>query len=354
MVACAIVPPAIDGHERVAAFAQVMENTMVMSSYEVVKRAVHFQGPDRLPLRFASLGISDTHSVATNAVGTGDHALRETYDEWGCLWTRSAVANMGQVKGHPLEDWSAFERYRWPDPDDPAYYAGMEERFDGSEEKYVTTSIFMLLFERMHSLRGMTNVLTELYTDRGRMEDLADRIVAFDVAVIGNIGARLPGRIHGFTFTDDWGTELATFVSPRMWCDFFQPRYARIFEAAHAQGWDVWMHSCGKVNAIIEPLIEIGLDVINLQQPRALGIEEIGERFAGRICFESLCDIQATLPFKDADAIREEAGLLLERWATPEGGFVLSDYGDGEAIGVPLWKKEVMLDAFREFDRWRR
>ena len=321
---------------------------MAMASYEVVTRAIHFQGPDRLPLRFSTLGMDDTHRVATNAIGTGDHALRETYDEWGCLWTRSEVANMGQVRGHPLPEWEDLAGYAWPDPEDPAYYAGMEDRFDGSEAKYVTTSIFMLLFERMHTLRGMTNVLTEMHSDPGRMAFLADRIVDFDLAVIRNIGERFPARIHGLTFTDDWGTELATFVSPTMWCDFFQPRYARIFDAAHAQGWDVWMHSCGKINAIIEPLIEIGLDVINLQQPRALGIEAVGDAFAGRICFESLCDIQTTLPFEDADAIREEARLLLERWSTPQGGFILSDYGDGEAIGVPLWKKQVMLDAFQD------
>ena len=109
-----------------------------------------------------------------------------------------------------------------------------------------------------------------------------------------------------------------------------------------------------KVNAIIEPLIEIGLDVINLQQPRALGIDEIGRRFAGRICFESLCDIQRTLPFEGREAIEAEAALLLARWATPEGGFVLSDYGDGEAIGVPLWKKQAMLDAFVNQDPYRR
>jgi uroporphyrinogen decarboxylase len=330
---------------------------MSMTPYQVVKRALHFEGPDRLPLKFATLGLDDTHRVPTNAIGTGDHALRETYDEWHCLWTRSEVANMGQVKGHPLQNWDAIETYTWPDPHDPAYYAGMEDRFEGSVgedgQKYVTTSIFMMLFERMHTLRGMTEVLTELHTDPGRMAFLADRIVDFDLAVIQNIGERFPGRIHGFTFTDDWGTELATFVSPRMWCDFFQPRYARIFEAAHAQGWDVWMHSCGRVNEIVEPLIEIGLDVINLQQPRALGIEEMGRRFAGRICFESLCDIQATLPYEDAEGIREEARLLLQHWATDEGGFVLSDYGDGAAIGVPLWKKEVMLQAFLEHDRFR-
>lgn len=55
--------------------------------------------------------------MPTNAVGTGDYALRETYKEWGCLWARSAMANMGQVKGHPLEDWAAFDGYPWPDPD---------------------------------------------------------------------------------------------------------------------------------------------------------------------------------------------------------------------------------------------
>jgi len=326
---------------------------MAMTSYEVVKRAIKFQGPDRLPLRFSTLGLDDTYGVGTNAIGTGDHTVRETYDEWGCLWVRSEVANMGQVRGHPLEDWSTIESYPWPDPDAPWYYEGMAERFAGSEGKYVHTGIFMLLFERMHTLRGMNQVLAELHTDRPRMAYLADRIVEFDLAVIRNIGQRFPGRIHGFTFTDDWGTELATFVSPKMWCEFFQPRYARLFAAAHAQGWDVWMHSCGKVNEIIAPLIEIGLDCINLQQPRALGIEEIGRQFAGKICFESLCDIQATLPFEGREGIRAEARLLLERWGTPQGGFVLSDYGDGEAIGVPLWKKEVMLEAFREFDPYR-
>jgi hypothetical protein len=324
-----------------------------MNSYEIVQRAVHFQGPDRLPLKFDALELNDFHNVATNAIGTGDHAKLATYDEWGCVWQRSEVANMGQVTGHPLADWSKYETHPWPDPDAPWYYAGMADRFAGSEGKYVTTGIFMLLFERMHTLRGMTNVLTELYTDRERMEELADRIVDFDVRVIRNLGRMFPGRIHGMHFSDDWGTEVATFVSPKMWCSFFQPRYARIFDAMHEQGWDVWMHSCGKVNEIIAPLIEIGLDAINLQQPRALGIEEIGAQFRGRICFESLCDIQTTLPFKDADEVRAEAKLLLEQWATPEGGFVLSDYGDGEAIGVPLWKKGVMLAAFREYDPYR-
>jgi hypothetical protein len=303
-----------------------------------------------LPLRFDALGLSDVHSVGWNQIGTGDHDLRETLDEWGCTWVRSDVANMGQVKRHPLADWHALERYRWPDPDDAAFYDGMEARFEGAAGKYVITDIFMLLFERMQALHGFENTLTDLYLERERIERLADRIVAFDLAIIRNIAARFPGQIHGFSFTDDWGTQQNLLIKPASWEAFFKPRYRRIFEAAHAAGWHVWMHSCGKVNAILESLIEIGLDVINLQQPRALGIQEIGQQFHGRICFESLCDIQHTLPFKDAADIQQEAQLLLDQWADPQGGFILSDYGDGRAIGVPLEKKQVMLQAFLEAD----
>ncbi len=133
-----------------------------------------------------------------------------------------------------------------------------------------------------------------------------------------------------------------------MFREFFKPYYRRLFDAIHDAGMHAWMHSCGHVNDIIEEWIDCELDVVNLQQPRNLGIEEIGRRYRGRICFESLCDIQMTLPHRAPDEIRAEARLLLEHWGTRQGGFILSDYGDGAAIGVPIEKKRIMFEAFTE------
>jgi len=317
-------------------------------------RAVEFQRPERLPLRFPSLGLDDTHTVRWNQTGTGDHAYRRTLDEWGCLWVRSEARNMGQVKGHPLERWDAAASFRWPDPSDPSFYDGMEARFEGSGGRYRITDIFMLLFERMHSLRGFQNTLMDLALERERAGELADRIVEFDLGIIGEVSRRFPGMIDALGFTDDWGTESALFIDPRLWREFFMPRYRRIFDACRRAGWHVWMHSCGRVNAIIPSLIEIGVNVLDLQQPRALGIEEIGTAFAGKVCFSSLCDIQKTLPRGTPEEIRREAGALLDAWATDDGGFVLADYGDGAAIGAPDAQKRLMLEAFRSQDRWRR
>jgi len=326
---------------------------MSMTSHEVVRRAVHFEGPDRLPVIFEAMGVNDVAGVGWNAKGSGDRAERQTVDEWNCVWCRSEVNNMGQVKGHPLGENDAWDAYDWPDGDDPAFFEGMKDRFPPTHERYLSTSIFMLLFERMHSLCGFEKVLTDLYVDRARMEELTDRIVDFDLKVIRNVARIAKGRIDAFGFTDDWGTERKLFINPSLWCEFFQPLYKKIFDACHDAGWDVWMHSCGQVSEIIAPLIDIGLDVINLQQPTVLGIERIGREFAGKICFSSLCDIQHTLPFKSADEIRAEAKLLLECWGTGDGGFVLADYGDGEGIGVPDSTKKIMFDAFMEFDRWK-
>ncbi len=47
-----------------------------MSSYEIVRRAIEFDRPERLPVWFDALGISDFHSVKWNQIGVGDKKLR--------------------------------------------------------------------------------------------------------------------------------------------------------------------------------------------------------------------------------------------------------------------------------------
>ena len=325
----------------------------MQTSKEVIKNAIEFKTPDRMPIMWWKTGIGDMDGIYWNQTGTGDNSVRQTLDEWGCGWERTDVKNMGQITYHPLENWDDYASFKFPDPDNPEFYRGVEERVQSCDEsKYILTSIFMLLFERLHGLRGFENLMSDLYLEREKVEDLADKIIEFDLRIIENMKKLCHGKIDGFSFTDDWGTETALMINPKLWNDFFKPRYKKIFDKCHEYGWHVWMHSCGKVNEIIEPLIEIGCNVLNLQQPRALGIEEIGQRFAGRICFETTCDIQHTLPFKSPAEIEEEARLLIECWGTDKGGFIFGNYGDAKAIGTTDESVDAMFDAFHKFDRW--
>lgn len=325
----------------------------MQTSYERVKRALYFQKPDRLPARFSAFGHDDFHGVGWKQIATGDPRQPTSVDEWGCTWSRTEVKNMGLVTKHPLEDWDSLEDFKWLDPDDEALYADMDWQFEGSEGKYVYTSIFGLLFERMHHLHGFENTLMDLYLEREKLEYLADRIVDTQVRIIQNISRRFPGKIHGFEFTEDWGTETAAFISCELFEDFFVPRYKRIFGACKEAGWDIWMHSCGKINALIPQLIECGVNALNMFQPVTNGIEEIGREFAGKVCFYTCCDIQKTLVTGSMEQIRQEAKMLIDHWGTENGGFILVDYGNHEEIGSTPEKSRVMYDAFMRYDRWK-
>ena len=306
-----------------------------MTSREIVSRAIHFRNPPRLAVIMDCFGVNDIGMIKARAPETWRPTVPGE-DRWGCVWEKTEVENMGQVKVHPLADIRDLSSFRPPDYRDPSNYVDFAANVDKLDAlgKYVIVDIFMVLFERMHGLHGFEDTLAGLYDDRPAMEDLADMIVETHVTFVREVSRRFPGRVQGWSMTDDWGTQTAAFIGFEMWMDFFFPRYKRLFDAMHEAGCDVWMHSCGKVNEIVEGFIRAGVNVINLQQPRALGIREIGERYRERIAFQSLADIQATLPSGDRRRVTEDAEMLMAHWASPHGGFIFSDYGADAAIGV--------------------
>jgi len=295
-----------------------------------------------------SLGVCDRVGFGPGAAADFTPSV-EGEDEWGCIWGQTDVKNMGQVIGHPIKDLKGVHNMKCPDYTDDSRYVDWEEGLRKAEAdgKYTSAGIFFVLFERMHGLHGFEDTLADLYLNRPAMEIMADKITDAHVTLVKEVGRRFPGRIDAWSMTDDWGTQQAAFVSYEFWREFFFPRYKRIFDAMHEAGCDVWVHSCGKINEIIEGYIDAGVNVVNLQQPRALGIEEIGDRYRGRIAFESLADIQATLPTGDESMIEADAEALITHWANEDGGFIFSDYGDDVAIGVPDEHiKPFMYEAF--------
>ncbi|MFW5845049.1 MAG: uroporphyrinogen decarboxylase family protein [Planctomycetota bacterium] len=320
----------------------------------VVHKAIAFERPDRLPV--AGYGVSDTTWLMPDLMGgaPADGGI----DEWGCRWSVSHLKNIGQVTGHPIDDLDRLDAHPWPDAARPDRTASMAERAraleadPGRRVRFRITPIFNTCWERMQFLHGMENCLIALMEDEPGIHELADRIIDWCLVVIDRVGDAAGSSIDAMYFTDDWGSETNALISPALFRSFFLPRYRRLFAAVHDRGWRVWLHSCGRINALMPGLIEAGVDVLNMQQPLVNGIEETGDAFAGRVCFESMCDIQKTLPAGDPAKIRTEAAALLQYWGTADGGFILGDYGDAEAIGIDPSLKTTVLEAFRSQEVW--
>jgi uroporphyrinogen decarboxylase len=282
-----------------------------------------------------------------------DNGEGTSEDDWGCRWLHTDKKNMGQVVHHPLQDWDRLPAFRPPDAKDPYYYERLPETLAKADDRYVVVTCHFTLMERLHMLHGFTDTLQDFYGEPAKIERLLDIILAFKLEQLAELSRRFGDRIHGVFLTDDWGSQQAAFVGVPMFRQFFQARYGELFRAIHAHGWDVILHSCGKINTLVPSLVEAGVDVLNMQQPRTNGLVEFGDQWAGKVAFLTTTDIQKTLPGLDPQAVRAEARELVEHWSTPRGGLIVFNYGAGDSIGVTAATTEVMFQAFVELkDYW--
>ncbi|MEI6422635.1 MAG: uroporphyrinogen decarboxylase family protein, partial [Lentisphaerota bacterium] len=299
---------------------------MTMTSKELVKRAVHFKKPDRLPFT-GSMGETD---FTGDTVAIFPEFGQKWWlggggtDEWGSLWEiEPGSKDMGQVKNIVLENLENYMSIEVPNALDPKRYSGWGKILDRAEkeEKYVVCCNGPFLFERAHFVHGFENTLMDIMAAPDLMRAFLKRLGKYHLDTVAYINANFAGRIHGYRGTDDWGTQQSALISPESFRDVFQPCYREIFKSVHAAGMDAWMHSCGQIYEIIPLLIEVGLDVINLMQPNVFPIERLSA-YRDKICFEMCADAQNTLPEGNRKALAEEIRKLLDTCCADDGGFI--------------------------------
>jgi len=341
-----------------------------MTGYEIMKANINFTYPDRIGLRFDRIaGKGDVYRIFVlppddkrppHQVYTVSNKVRprnKEYDEWGCFWESNdeTGTDMGQVTNIPIEELEDLEHYVFPDPRAKGRFDGLDAALDKAEEAelYVQLNSPQCIFERMHFLRGFENTLMDCLTEPEAVSTLAKKLADYQIGIIEEAYRLGKGRIHCYDTTDDWGTQNGLMISPRVFRDIFKPQYKRIFDKAHECGMDIRFHTDGKVNDIIEDFIELGVDIINIHQPRLLGINEVSKIARGRICFEASVDIQATLPTGNRQLIEEEVRELVEKWGTPKGGFIGVEYGYLGAIGIARKSMLYALECFEKYGDYK-
>ncbi len=326
-----------------------------MESREIVRRAIEFKKPPRLPFfqhQMPDLPDDVCDIWEMDRQKNGWFFDNVANDDWGCVWAVTEMKNMGQVTYHPLEDWSKLDTYKPPNPRDPFYFERIEGLMADARDRYVVVTTHFNLIDRIHLLRGFNRTLEDFYLEPEKSARLLDIIMDFKLEQLDELHHRFGDRVHGIFWTDDWGTQERTFISTKLFEELYAKRYQQVVRTVHGFGWHFILHSCGKVNAFLPYWIDAGVDMMNMGQPRAYGIKEIS-KFAGKIAFLATADIQTTLPAGDPEAIRREVRELVESWTTPDGGMVVFNYGDPAGIGVKPEMAEIMFRAFeKESRRW--
>lgn len=316
-----------------------------MNSREIVQRTIRFQSPPRFPYALAE-------SFGTDFAWYGMHPSpddrpRQGVDEWGCVWENIGVSNLGQVKDHPLKDWADWNKLVIPDIRDPRRWQALASARADAGEKFLLGS-GISLYERVHFLRGFENTCLDIHQNPQELGKLIDVLVEMNLYAIEQYAR---AGVDGFIFADDWGFQQGLMISPHSWRQLWKPRYARLYDAVHAAGMMAFLHSCGDIRAILDDLIEIGLDVIDMQQQENMGLEELSRRFRGRLTFWCPVDIQKTMAYGSLDDIRAYCRRLVTTLGTPQGGFIAQFYSDPVGAGHRPEAVDAMCEEFVRLSR---
>jgi len=297
----------------------------MMTKKEIVMRTIRFQRPERLSISFPSQNDDDICSLDYNQMDNQELCVGR--DEWGCVW-RAFDKTIGNVFIHPLDNWNKLKKYPFPNPNSKNRFDNARKVLETGEIKdyYIMGSVNFTLFERMHFLRGFNELLMDIYLNPSKILALAEIVTDFQVEIIKG-WAKL--GVDGLTFSDDWGTQNDLIINPSEWKNIFEPFYSNIFGVAHEHNLDVFFHSDGQIFKIIPDLIECGVDVLEIPQPRLIGIERLSREFAGRIAFYGCVDKQTTMVYGNFDEIETEVKLLIKSFFVNNGGFIAREPGGG-------------------------
>jgi hypothetical protein len=249
---------------------------------------------------------------------------------------------LGQVFGHPLDDWEKWPDFKVPEPS--VGIAGVQEMVEAVKaDRHEHYSLIEVgtLWHRTNWLRGFENSLVDVIEDRPEMYRLRDRITDFLLKRV-EILSQHREHIDGILVNDDWGTQETLMIRPEYWRKVYKPAYAKIVAAIKDLGCFAHLHTDGVTDAIMEDLIEIGFDELNPQMS-CMDIESVGRRFGGRVCFRADMDRQHVLPFGTPADVTALVERLYAAFGAKSGGYI--GYGQINT-DVPLENAEAMLVAF--------
>jgi len=160
--------------------------------------------------------------------------------------------------------------------------------------------------------------LTEKRTIRGMIEKVSEQLYDY-LAYLLDHGPRSLYIIGG--------PELATapLLAPRYFDEFVVPFDSRLVEMIHRRGSWAAIHCHGRLNGVLERIIDLGADALHPCEAPPMGdvpLAEVKRRVRGRMCIIGNVQIGDVINGNRTEvAVRVEEAV---RGGAPGGGFILS------------------------------
>jgi len=247
----------------------------------------------------------------------------------------------------PIQTDDDFAKYPWDELPE-IYWQSAAPRFD---------ALIRTMPPGMKALGGVGNGVLEISEDLAGFQYLAymqvdnPELYAALYRKIGDLMATLWAEFlerYGEHFAicrfgDDLGFKTSTLISPKTIREHIIPSYARVISLIRGAGKPFLWHSCGKIFAIMEDVIALGINAKHSNEDAIAPFDEWIARYSDRIGLLGGIDVDI-LCQKSPDEIVEDVVAKGTRFRRNAQGYAL---GSGNSIPeyVPVEGYLAMIEA---------
>ncbi len=219
-----------------------------------------------------------------------------------------------------VSDPKALDDYPFPDPYDKSRVRHVKDAVQNVINSGKAVALMGSfggstgIFEQAWYMTGMEKFLTDLYINLPFAEALLDKQLEIHKGLWENLLMEVGDQVDLACTGDDLGIQDRLLIPPQIYRDIIKPRQKELID--HIKKFTsakIYYHTCGNVMEILDDLIEIGVEVLDPVQPKAMDTKVLSERYGDRLIFFGGIDEQEVLPFGTTDDVRKE---VFERFKT--------------------------------------
>jgi uroporphyrinogen decarboxylase len=242
-----------------------------------------------------------------------------------------------------ITDWESFERFPWPVPSD-LDFSLLDRACEVLPDGMQILLLVVGFFEPISFLMGLETLSYAIADDPELVTAVKERASKLVMAQVET--ALQHDQVGGIWIGDDLGFNTATQVAPDWLRVNIFPGYKRIIDLAHREGRLLFLHSCGNLEAVMDDLIDLGIDAKHSFEDKIMPVEEVYQRWGERVGILGGVDMDI-LARGTQEQVRHRTREILDVCGA-NGGFAL---GSGNSIAdyVPPANFLAMLDEGRKW-----
>lgn len=250
----------------------------------------------------------------------------------------------GEEHEGPIQSAQDLDRFDWPDPRN--IDSSQLEYYEKQLPEGMGTFHVVKIWEVVRELIGFESFCFKSVEEPELVEELTRRVGRFHVKLVELLCSF--DRVEAVYATDDYGFKTSTMLSPQQIRELFLPWHRRIAEIAHRNGKLFLFHSCGKVDPLMDDLIDdVGIDAKHSFEDAVVPVTEAKRRWGDRVALLGGLDVDLVAR-RGVEEIVDRTRELLEI-CQPGGGYCLG-LGNWVTSYIPPEHYEAVLEtgyAFR-------